>query len=285
MSRWRVTLAMALTVAVLATGTPGSANAALDQHITAGQAAAALDPVAALKRQFVKRHGVRITVYTASTAIDSDARKPTKESAGVVEFGKGGVMATDLAYPDAATPGTHYLHTRKRFYEQLSDPAQRPPKKKWILIDWRPDFLIELGHIRVTDPVTLKAVLSTTARTQPGPVYDGTRTTLYEGMITFAQLRKAYPKMSIGFGSKPEDYPDWTVSWKLWIGQDQLVRRAWSAWREPNDIKDENFPDEYISAVVDTRLSRWGTKLHISLPPANQVITAKEYRKWREAHP
>lgn len=282
MSRWRVALAMPLTVAVLATGTPSSANAALDQHITADQAAVPLDPIAALKRQFVKRHGVRITVYTASTAIASDGRKPTKESAGVVEFGKGGVMATDLTYP---SPGSRYVQTRKRFYEQLSDPAKRPPKKKWILIGLQPPFLIEVGHIRVTDPVTLKAVLSTTARTQPGPVYDGTRTTLYEGVITFAQLRKAYPKMRIGFHSYPEDYPDWTVSWKLWIGQDQLVRRAWSAWREPNDIRDKSFPDEYISAVVDTRLSRWGMKLHIGLPPADQVITAKEYTKWREAHP
>ncbi|MEU7748684.1 hypothetical protein [Nonomuraea sp. NPDC049158] len=273
---------MALTVAMLATGTPGSANAALDQHITAGQAAVALDPVAALKRQFVKRHGARITVYSASTTVASDSRKPTKWSTGVVEFDKGGVMATDLTYP---SPGTRHIQTRKRFYEYDKDPALRHPKKKWVLIDLQPPFLIEVGHIRVTDPATLKAVLATTARTQPGPVYDGTRTTLYEGVITFAELGKAYPKMNIGFGAKPEDYPDWTVSWKLWIGQDQLVRRAWSAWREPNNTKNKSFPDEYISAeIVDIRLSRWGMKLHISQPPADQVITAKEYTKWRDAH-
>ncbi|WP_433515169.1 hypothetical protein ACQP2T_05885 [Nonomuraea sp. CA-143628] len=274
---------MALTVAVLATGTPGSAHAAVDQHVTAGQTAVALDPVAALKRQFVKGRGVRITVYSASTAIASDdVRKPTKWSAGVVEFGTGGVMATDLTHPSL---GTRYIQTRKRYYEYDKNPALRPPKKKWILIGWQPPVLIEVGHIRVTDPVTLKAVLSTTARTQPGPVYDGTRTTLYEGVITFAELRKAYPKMVIGYGAKPEDYPDWTVSWKLWIGKDQLVRRAWSAWREPNNIKGETSPDKYISAVADIRLSRWGMKLHISPPPADQVITAKQYTKWREAHP
>jgi hypothetical protein len=133
-------------------------------------------------------------------------------------------------------------------------------------------------HVSLSDPATLRAVLATTARKRPAGVYDGVRTTLYEGTITFAQLHKVNPGMRIGFRSKPTGtYASWKVSWRLWIGQDQLVRRAWSAWREPNDTPDRSASEKpYYAFEEDLQLSDWGMKADIQPPPADKTVSSEE---------
>ncbi|MFI6921852.1 hypothetical protein ACIBIZ_18050 [Nonomuraea spiralis] len=138
------------------------------------------------------------------------------------------------------------------------------------------------GHgvriVSLSDPATLRAVLATTTSRRPAGMYDGVRTTVHEGVITFAQLHKVNPDMRIGARSRPTgEYASWKVSWRLWIGPDQLVRRAWSAWRDPNDSLDRSAGEpQHYSFVEDLRLSDWGMKVDIQPPPADETVSLEE---------
>ncbi|WP_336216440.1 hypothetical protein [Nonomuraea sp. LPB2021202275-12-8] len=83
--------------------------------------------------------------------------------------------------------------------------------------------------------------------------------------------------MSIGFRSKPTGkYATWKVSWRLWLGPDQLVRRAWTSWRQPNDSPYRSAADDpYYAFVDDVRLSDWGMKVHIKPPPADETVPSE----------
>jgi hypothetical protein len=251
--------------------------------VTAGpavQADAVMDPADAIQRQLVPGHGVRIVERTRSNWFGSwSAHKPVR---GVVGFGKGTIVATDLTNSNLGRHGTRNICIGKRGYESdvktdLHDPL--PPGKTWVTYEWPCQLVLKSGHhVSLSHPATLRAVLATTARKRPAGVYDGVRTTLYEGTITFAQLHKVNPGMRIGFRSKPTGkYASWKVSWRLWIGRDQLVRRAWSAWREPNDSRDRSAGEQpYHAFVEDLRLSDWGMKAGIQPPPADETVSSEE---------
>ncbi|MGN9843682.1 hypothetical protein ACTMTI_36710 [Nonomuraea sp. H19] len=246
----------------------------------AAQAEAVLDPADAIQRQFVPGHGVKIVERSQMFMLGSwSSVKPVR---GVVGFGKGKIVATDMRDPNIGLRGTRNICIGKQGYEWYvkQDPDDPlPPGKTWVAYDWPPCQLdLKSGHVSLRDPATLKAVLATTKDTRAGGVYDGVRTTLYQGTITFAQLRKVNPDMSIGFRSKPTGkYAGWKVSWRLWIGGDQLVRRAWSTWREPNDARNRApYEEPYVGFVEDLRLSDWGMKVHIKPPPAEETVPVEE---------
>jgi hypothetical protein len=151
-------------------------------------------------------------------------------------------------------------YTRKGFFEL-------PKGKEWLLVEdkkVRPRVLC--GRIDVFDPKVLRAVLATASVKAPGPVYDGTPTTAYRGTITLGELYRLSPA---AFDTEPTGtYVRAKVSWRLWLGRDQLVRGAWSSWTQ----RFLTLPEE-ISTVVDLRLAGWGTKTRITPPPAEKVAT------------
>ncbi|MFI7135851.1 hypothetical protein ACIBQ1_60115 [Nonomuraea sp. NPDC050153] len=244
------------------------------------QADAVVDPASAIQRQLVPGHGVKIVQRDRTYWFGGwSTLKPVR---GVVGFGKGKIVATDMKDLNLGLQGTRNICIGKRGYESYVKPDPEdplPPGKTWVSHDGRMcQFVLKSGFVDLADPTTLRAVLATTTGTRPAGVYDGVRTTLYQGTITFAQLSKAKPGMRIGFRSKPTGkYGTWKVSWRLWIGRDQLVRRAWSSWREPNDSRDRSFDyDPYYAFVEDLRLSDWGMKVHIVPPPADETVPVEE---------
>ncbi len=251
--------------------------------VTAGPAVradAVVDPVGAIQRQLVPGHGVKIIQRTRVNWSGSwSTHKPVR---GVVGFGNGKIVATDLTNFNLGPHGTRNICIGKRGYELHAKPDPDwplPPGKSWVTYEWPCQLVLKSGHhVSLSDPATLRAVLATTAHKRPAGVYDGVRTTLYEGAITFAQLHKAKPDMRIGFRSRPTGkYATWKVSWRLWIGPDQLVRRAWSSWRDPNDSLDRSAVDKpYYAFVEDLRLSNWGMKLDIQPPPADETVASEE---------
>jgi hypothetical protein len=80
-------------------------------------------------------------------------------------------------------------------------------------------------------------VLATTTAKRPAGVYDGTRTTLYEGRITIGELYKLNPRLQVDYFEKPTglyaSYTKLPVKWRLWLGSDQLVRRCQTRYDEP----------------------------------------------------
>lgn len=251
--------------------------------LTAGQAVhadAEVDPAGAVQRQLVPGHGVKVVQHSRMFMFGRwSSVKPVR---GVVGFGKGKIVATDMKNPNLALRGTRNICVGKLGYESYvkRDPEDPlPPGKTWVSYDWPPcQLVLKSGFVDLADPATLRAVLATTTDTRPAGVYDGVRTTLYQGSITFAQLGKAKPGLRIGFRSKPTGkYGNWKVSWRLWIGGDRLVRRARSSWREPNDGPGRSAGDDpYYAFVEDLRLSDWGMKVHIKPPPADETVPADE---------
>ena len=232
----------------------------------AASAGAAPDPVTAIQRQLVKGHGVRIDERdTFNSGLDWDRLKPVK---GVIGFGNGKVVATDMRDYNSAKHGTRSLCIGERGWTY--DPKKLPKGKTWVTYKWPCKLTVGLDYIRLDEPASFKALLATTTSRQPAGTYDGTRTTLYQGTITFGQLNDAHPAKDISPLSKPE-YADWTVSWRLWIGQDGLVRRAWSKWREPKP--EATTGQDWYGFVDDVRLSDWGVRADIQPPPRNRTAT------------
>ncbi|WP_433257846.1 hypothetical protein ACQPYK_21675 [Streptosporangium sp. CA-135522] len=242
------------------------------------------DPVEALKHQMAGNGGVRFSRVAVDTVEDqSDVpswmtehkQKITFRSKGAVQFGGGKVTASDVTHRNSYTGPDNPLRFvtfegRNYMSGWLAPPL--PAGKEWVLFEddkTRPEM--DTGRIRLADPATLRAVLATTTTRRPAGVYDGTRTTLYQGKVTFGELSRADLGLRLSFDEKPtvKDLKI-EVSWRLWIGEDQLVRRAWSSWTEPF-IKETN---DYVSSVTDVRLTGWGAAPRVLAPSDDQVVKA-----------
>ncbi|MGV9775852.1 hypothetical protein [Streptosporangium sp. NPDC003464] len=267
MRRWIATIAVAVTASVAVTGLGTAVDA---QTTPAG-------PVDALRRQLVENRGV--TMAEVTTWWREGERNSFRQKTRA-EFGKGTVTATDVrdvAGSNVPEPPARFLTFKGRTYCQgWICPA--PEGKTWVLFyedeETRP--FLTAGGIDLGDPAALQAVLATTEANRPGGVYDGTRTTIHQGAITYAQLYKASPGFRDEYGGKPPTGRDAKVkiSWRLWLGKDQLVRRVQASWNEwvANGANVRDFH------VVDARLTGWGAELDIPAPSADETAGRDDWR-------
>lgn len=274
-------LACAATAALVA---PAVAAPAQAQTSTQAQAPAA-DPVAALRKQFVAGHGVRFVSSGALSMAGITAIKYT--SNGGYAFGRSGIVASD------STQKTKYDDLLKEEDEDLKDAEKPlhmivlggtgyfsggvystmlPEGKTWLRIPG-----VRAGSsaspVNPTDWRNLKAVLATTKAKGPGGSVNGAKTTLYRGTITLSQLMKASPSVKdslAGMGSNPAKT---VVSWKLWIGSDQLVRRASASV----DLKMKADGDSFTFTLsTDSTFAGWGGKVTVKAPPKSQVANLSD---------
>lgn len=266
MRRWAATMAVAVTASVAVTGLGTAVNA---QTAPAG-------PADALRRQLVENRGVTMSeVFTSREPGERTSyRKKTH-----AEFGKATVTATDVrdvASPDVPDDPPRFLTFKGRTYCQ-GWICPTPEGKTWVLLSenekTRP--FLQSGGIDLADPDTLKAVLATTDIKRPGGTYDNTRTTFYQGTLTFSQLYKASTAFRAQHDGKPTGkYARTELSWRLWLGEDQLVRRVRTSWPE-------RLGKRLISHVVDARLTGWGTKTDIAVPSADETAGPDDWKDSR----
>ncbi|MFD8556583.1 hypothetical protein ACWDOR_33855 [Streptosporangium canum] len=80
------------------------------------------------------------------------------------------------------------------------------------------------------------------------------------------------------YGRKPPTGRDAKVkiSWRLWLGKDQLVRRVQTSWTElvVNGTSVEGFH------VIDARLTGWGAETDIPVPSADETA---EQGAWKDS--
>ncbi|MEV1198701.1 hypothetical protein [Microbispora rosea] len=276
MKRAFLALACAATAALVA---PAVAAPAQAQTSTRAQAPAA-DPVAALRKQFVAGHGVRFVSTGTLSLAGVTAIKYT--SNGGYAFGRSGVVASD------STQKSKYSELLKDEDDDLKD-AEKPLRmivigstgyfsggvytsllpegKTWLrLPGLRPNS--SASPLNPLDWHNLKAVLATTKAKGPGGRVNGAKTTLYRGTITLGQLMKANPgaKDSLAaIGSNPAKN---VVSWKLWIGSDQLVRRASASVDLKLKSEGESFT---FNLSTDSTFAGWGRKVTVKAPPKSKV--------------
>ncbi|MEU4407703.1 hypothetical protein AB0F88_24560 [Streptosporangium sp. NPDC023963] len=264
MRRWIAASAVMLVVPMMATGLGSTANA---------QGAPA-DPIDALKRQLVENRGVKMSKVHTSTYI-ADGEKEHFWTEAVAEFGRGKITTIDMTYDSDRRNWTDPIRQITIEGRQYIQDDHLPNGKSWIPREdneIRP--VLSADWIKLADPVMLKAVLATTKVKRPAGIYDGTPTALYQGTINLGQLYKASPGFPFGLVAKPtRKEAKAKISWRLWLGEDQLVRRAWGSWREPFS-KNGDVP---VSYVVDARLTGWGAETDIAVPSADDVVTPSDW--------
>ncbi|MFI7134972.1 hypothetical protein ACIBQ1_55565 [Nonomuraea sp. NPDC050153] len=253
---------LALTIASVAVIVPPS-----------GVAEARLDPVAALRRQLASGKTVTFSNATVFKAWDGEPR--TFRQSGVHELAHGEVIASELLDLKDGKDPERFIVFPDRYYEQSSFLGERLPEgKSWRVTEDKQSLALTCGHMRLSHPATLKTLLAGTKDKRPAGVYDGARTTLHEGIITLGEVAKADPDLRVLDHKPTGTYAQVRINWKLWIGQDQLVRRCQSSsllpgWPGKDDLEPMQFVD-------DVRLSRWGRATDIKPPAADQVATRDE---------
>ncbi|WP_449063640.1 hypothetical protein [Planomonospora algeriensis] len=270
MRRWipTMTIAMAASIAVTGLGTAADAQTGL------------ISPADALRRQLTENRGVTMSEVTTW---GRNREKHSRRAKTRVEFGKGSVTATDvrhLAEPGERRPPVRFLTFEGRTYCQgWICPA--PEGKTWVLFyeDKEDRPFLESGEINLGDPAELQAVLATAEAKRPGGVYDGTRTTIHQGTITYAELYKVSSAFRDRYGRRPPTGRDakTKLSWQLWIGKDQLVRRVRTTWTElvGNGSSVPGFH------VIDARLTGWGADTDLPVPSADETAGLDDWRNSR----
>ncbi|MFE3449733.1 hypothetical protein ACFXJ8_12440 [Nonomuraea sp. NPDC059194] len=232
---------------------------------------ARLLPADTLKRQLVENRGV--TMSKSFTAMKGRKRVHfwTK---GTAEFGTGKIVATDLMYRSDLKYLTRPI--RKIVFggrEYVRDSATRKGKHWTLNEDKKIQPSLDADWIKLADPVMLKAVLATTRVKRPAGVYEGTRTTLCQGEITVGRLERAAPGSFSGFDVRTDVRTK--VSWRLWLGEDQLVRRLRGSWKGQHS----GGSARRFSYIVDVRLTGWGAENDIMPPSADDVVASDAGRE------
>ncbi|WP_157522288.1 hypothetical protein [Herbidospora cretacea] len=227
-------------------------------------------PPDALRAQFVAGRGVTMTT-TYTDAHDGSSFGENYR----VEFGPGGVVAVDKRdrpHAEYPSPPPRWLTFKGRSYCQ-GWICPTPPTKSWVRYDFPGDIpRLSSGEIPLDEPATLKALLARASGKGQGGVYDGTRTTIHRGVITYGDLFRLSPGVRHSWGG---DRPDAKTAkekivWRLWIGKDGLVRRVWTSTSEDRETW-------VFTRVTDSLLRGWGAKTHIQEPSASDSATDDEW--------
>lgn len=281
MRRMIATLTGATAAALIAPALVAAAAPANAQPARASAQPAQADPVSALKSRFKLHRGVRLAENAKIIGEGKKQRAIFNRRGGVLEFGTSGVVASDVTdeftLPGAdkelkglfgpsrtiTVKGTTY--TSGGFYAD-----SMPEGKKWLRAK---GGTVAPGNpaqqiLNPLEPATLKAALAHTATRRPGGTWDGARTVVHSGTITLGELYKVSPTVRALLGGKPSAASaTLPVSWKLYLGPDQLVRRAVSSWTQ--SLRGLTSLD--MTYLNDSRYSGWGVKSAIKAPPASQV--------------
>lgn len=234
----------ALIVPTLVTVAPASAKT------TRAAQAAAADPVSALKRHFRTHRGVKLTENTKIVGEGKKSRVIFTRRSGVLEFGRTGLVASDLTTKfnlpaqDGELKGlftpSRTISLKGVAYTSGGIFAESMPEgKKWLRTPDDTASLVSAVQqiISTVEPGTLKATLAHTRAKRPGGTWDRTRTTVHSGTITLAELFKVSPAVRTMLGKKPTGRSaTLPVTWKIYLGSDQLVRRVVSSYTESTRV-------------------------------------------------
>ncbi|MER6825943.1 hypothetical protein ABT352_08135 [Streptosporangium sp. NPDC000563] len=270
----------ALIAPTLVAVTPASAKT------TPAATASAADPVSALKRHFRTHRGVKLTENTKVVGEGKKHRAIFTRRSGVLEFGRTGLVASDLTTKfnlpaeDGELKGlftpSRTISLKGVSYTSGGIFAESMPEgKKWLRTRGDTAYLVSAVQqiISTVEPATLRATLARTTAKRPGGTWDGTRTTVHSGTITLAELFKVSPAVRAMLVKKPTGRSaTLPVTWKIYVGSDQLVRRVVSSYTEST----RGLNSTELSYVNDTRYTGWGTKVTIKAPPAGQVVEFDE---------
>ncbi|PZG20505.1 hypothetical protein [Nonomuraea aridisoli] len=258
---------VALVVAGLLTVTiPGGA-------VYAAPESKSLDSVVkAIKKQFAKKSSVRFSVRRRGgppPAWDIKAY-------GAYRFNAPGVYATDTTTITQEVEGTgrsREISIGRKFYSQAYVRSKngkyvwKSPSTvgKWTYgqnlagVIWGEDL------INGINPGFLQLVASHGATSADGGMFEGVRTTLHSGTVKVPKLGERQAGMT--FGTEEEEFV-WggPITWKLWVGPDDLPRRFHAILRftppEGGDVD---------TMTMNIIYRGWGKPVKITPPPEHLI--------------
>ncbi|MFF0574013.1 hypothetical protein [Streptosporangium saharense] len=248
----------------------------------------AADPVAALKGQFRAGHGVKITERAKLVGDGGNPRTVYGRVRGVLEFGPSGVVASDLTSsfelpasegraPEPFAPSRTVTVKGTSYTQGGVYAGALPEGKKWLR--GRDDALAMVNPAQKLfdplEPATLRAALARATPARPGGTLDGTRTVVRSGSLTLGELYRISPTARAVLGSKPSaKSAPLRVSWRLYLGADQLPRRVVSSYVQ--SIRGLTSVD--VTYLNDTEYGGWGVRSAIKAPPAAEVADFDELK-------
>ncbi|MEQ4715117.1 hypothetical protein [Nonomuraea sp. B19D2] len=237
----RILAGLALTTAAaLVTATPAAQ-------------AAPVDPVKALKKQFVPGHGVRISEKTRLT-VNGKSSGATTRTSGTFEFGKTGVVASDVKnHATGSDKSLAALFTPPRTitvggYSYLQGGAfseDLPEGKTWVRYPGQASGGTYNQVIDIFDPKVLKAIVSHAKSFKGGT---------YKGALTYKELAKVYGgKLSGPLGKIKIEYA-------LKVNSKGLATQLTSGWTMDLGVLGKT------RSVTETRYTGWGSRVKIKAP-------------------
>ncbi|MEV1166814.1 hypothetical protein [Nonomuraea sp. NPDC049784] len=216
--------------------------------------AAPVDPVKALKSQYVAGHGVRISEKSWMT-VDGKSMG-TSTTTGGIEFGKSGVVASDFrnrkpgksslfAPPRVITVGGHSYVQGGLYSEDL------PEGKKWVRYTGQATGSTYNQIIDIFEPKVLKVIVSHAKSFKGGT---------YKGSLTYSELAKVYgEKLGGPLGKIKIDYA-------LKVNSKGLPTQLTSGWTMDFGVLGKT------RSTSETRYLGWGSKVKIKAPAEDQWV-------------
>ncbi|GAA1759906.1 hypothetical protein AB0K40_41735 [Nonomuraea bangladeshensis] len=219
--------------------------------------AAPIDPVKALRKQYVPGHGVRFT-ETASTKVNGKTMANEKSS-GRLAFGKSGVVAVDVSTknrrstsfsPDRLISVGGHTYVQGGIYGK-----DLPEGKKWVRYSDSPAGATMNQPVDVFEPKVLRLLL-TKAKSNKG----GT----YKGEISYKDIAKAYGSKLTGPVSKIK------VSYALGVNGKGLVTLLRTSWTLDFGVLGKTV------GVTETRYTGWGSRVSVKAPAESAWVDVKD---------
>ncbi|MGP3958563.1 hypothetical protein ACTWPT_21345 [Nonomuraea sp. 3N208] len=225
------------TTATLVAGTPAMAAAPAAQ-------AAPVDPLKALKKQYVAGHGVRIS-ETSSLKIDGKSASSQKTT-GALAFGKSGVVASDLSSRGTGSLSNRMISIGGHTYVQGGLYSEDLPEgKKWVRYKGGASGTTPNQPLDIFEPKVLKALV-----TKAKSVKSGT----YKGSMTYKELFKLYGEDIKGALGKIK------LDYALMVNSKGLITRLTTGYSLDFGVLGK------MKGVTDTRYTGWGAKIKIKAP-------------------
>ncbi|MEU4509808.1 hypothetical protein AB0G05_09955 [Nonomuraea wenchangensis] len=219
--------------------------------------AAPIDPVKALRKQYVPGHGVRFT-ETASTRVNGKTMTNEKSS-GRLAFGKSGVVAFDVSTKNRRSTSfspDRMISVGGRTYVQGGIYGKDLPEgKKWVRYSDAPAGVTMNQPVDVFEPKVLRLLL-TKAKSSKG----GT----YTGEISYKDIAKAYGSKLTGPVSKIK------VSYALGLNGKGLVTRLRTSWTLDFGVLGKTV------GVTETRYTGWGSRVSVKAPAESTWVDADD---------
>ncbi|MEU4232430.1 hypothetical protein AB0F17_49730 [Nonomuraea sp. NPDC026600] len=264
----------------------GLALASAATLITAGPAqaapAAAKDPVAAVKKQFVAGKGVKFS--ERSTAIQGGRRDIITRRTGSYQFSNSGVAASDIVGKfnvKALGPAPAEDDEDAKAFKALSTPERTitvgktsymsggfwsqvlPEGKTWLKVPNAPFSGLTGVYgqpLNLTEAATIKTLIKGAKAAKGG----------YAGKITVGELRRISPSFrgNLLLGTPSKKTAKVAISWKLTVDANGLPSRLVSTFSLA--ALGVGAP-ESAGLSVETLYSGWGSAVKITAPPADQV--------------